>query len=650
MHALRNGKQAMVFVHSRKETGKTARTIAEMSKAQGLTTLFTNESHEQFQLYRKEIQKSRNQEMVQLFDSGLGIHHAGMLRSDRNLMEKHFSKGMIQVLCCTATLAWGVNLPAHTVIIKGTQLYDSQKGKFTDVGLLDVQQIFGRAGRPQFDSSGEGIIITTHKKLPDYLGMLVSKIPIESKFLEGLVNHLNAEIVLGTISNLKEACIWLSYTYLYVRAPLSPLSYGLTWEMVLSDPVLEDYRRDLIVKAAKELDRCRMARFDERTGQLYITELGRVASHFYINHESIETFNQGLRSAMSIPEILDLISESNEFENVTVREDELMELDRLKDNCPFKIKKGEEANKVNVLIQAFVSKLPIESFSLTADMMYISQNVPRICRALFEICVRRGWSSVSAQLLDLAKSLELKIWPDRHPLRQLPSILPESLSSKLEQKGLWLDELYELEGKEIERLVQHPSGGILVKECLQVFPALELEAQMHPITRSVVQVRLEITPVFTWSDRMHSNPMKWLIWVDDSETENIYHQETWLLSKSMMKEATHKVVFVIPVFEPLPSQYIVRVIHDHWLGAEATVPISFKTMILPETMASHTELLDLDPLPVTCLENCLFQSLYRYEKNSVFALSNTAFLVFPISIPSRLKLSIRSTTQTRTCY
>ena len=73
-------------------------------------------------------------ELQELFDSGIGIHHAGMLRSDRNLVERLFSDGLLKVLCCTATLAWGVNLPAHTVIIKGTQLYDAQKGAFTELG------------------------------------------------------------------------------------------------------------------------------------------------------------------------------------------------------------------------------------------------------------------------------------------------------------------------------------------------------------------------------------------------------------------------------------------------------------------------------------------------------------------------------------
>jgi len=127
---------------------------------------------------QRDVEKSRNAELRELFAVGFGIHHAGMLRSDRNLSERLFSAGATKILCCTATLAWGVNLPAHTVIIKGTQVYDAERADFTDLGILDVMQIFGRAGRPQFDVSGEGIIITEMPRLDHYLSLPTASVPI----------------------------------------------------------------------------------------------------------------------------------------------------------------------------------------------------------------------------------------------------------------------------------------------------------------------------------------------------------------------------------------------------------------------------------------------------------------------------------------
>lgn len=330
--------------------------------------------------------------------------------------------------------------------------------------------------------------------------MLTSSIPIESQFANGLVDHLNAEIVLGTVSNVKEGSTWLSYTYMHVRSVKNPLTYGISWEAVMEDRHLEEHRRDLIVRTAKELNRCRMARFDERSGQLYVTELGRVASHFYIHHESIQLFDEALHSGMKTAEILALLSESSEFENMMVREEEIKELEQLLRVCPFKVKSGVEqpSGKVNVLIQAFVSRFTVEAFSLVADMMYVSQNAPRICRALFEICLRRGWSSIASVLLELCKSFEKQIWPHHHPLRQFKGHLPDSLIHKLENKEIWMDALFELETSEIQRLLNHPSAGILIRECLDAFPVIDLNAQMQPITRTVVQVRLELKPLFRW--------------------------------------------------------------------------------------------------------------------------------------------------------
>lgn len=72
------------------------------------------------------------------------------------------------------------------------------------------------------------------------------------------------------------------------------------------------------------------------------------------------------------------------------------------------------------------------------------------------------------------------------------------------------------------------------------------------------------------------------------------------------------IVFTIPIFEPLPSQYYIRLVSDRWLRCEFTHPISFQHLILPERHPPHTDLLDLKPLPVTALQNSLWQELYPF--------------------------------------
>lgn len=73
-------------------------------------------------------------------------------------------------------------------------MYDSKHGNFVDLGVLDVMQIFGRAGRPQYDKKGEGIIVTSHDRLSHYLSLLTRQHQIESKFGERIADNLNAEV------------------------------------------------------------------------------------------------------------------------------------------------------------------------------------------------------------------------------------------------------------------------------------------------------------------------------------------------------------------------------------------------------------------------------------------------------------------------
>ena len=63
-----------------------------------------------------------------------------------------------------------------------------------DLGILDVMQRFGRAGRPQYDTFGHGTIITLYDKLAHYLSLLTRQNPIESQFIQSLTDNLNAEV------------------------------------------------------------------------------------------------------------------------------------------------------------------------------------------------------------------------------------------------------------------------------------------------------------------------------------------------------------------------------------------------------------------------------------------------------------------------
>lgn len=62
-------------------------------------------------------------------------------------------------MIATATLAWGVNFPAHMVVVKGTEYYDGKTRRYVDMPITDVLQMMGRAGRPQHDDQGVAVVL-----------------------------------------------------------------------------------------------------------------------------------------------------------------------------------------------------------------------------------------------------------------------------------------------------------------------------------------------------------------------------------------------------------------------------------------------------------------------------------------------------------
>nr|XP_009857905.1 U5 small nuclear ribonucleoprotein 200 kDa helicase [Ciona intestinalis] len=603
--------QVLIFVHSRKETGKTARAIRDMCIDNDTLGQFLREGSASTEVLRTEAEQVKNMELKDLLPYGFAIHHAGMTRVDRTLVEDLFADRHIQVLVSTSTLAWGVNLPAHTVIIKGTQVYNPEKGRWVELGALDVLQMMGRAGRPQYDTKGEGVLITTHNELQYYLSLLNQQLPVESQMISCLPDALNAEIVLGNVQNIKDAVNWLGYTYLYIRALRQPSLYGV--ESPEDDPMLQQRRIDLAHAAVTMLAKNNLVKYDRKSGQLQVTDLGRIASHYYCTNESMATYNQLLKPTLSEIELFRVFSLSSEFKYITVREEEKLELNKLLERVPIPIKESiEEASaKVNVLLQAYISQLKLEGFALMADMVYVTQSAGRLIRALYEIVLYRGWAQLADKCLSLSKMINRRMWQSMTPLRQFKKV-PDEVVKKIEKKNFPWERFYDLGHNEIGELIRMPKMGKLLHRLIHQFPKMELSVHVQPITRSTLRVELTITPDFQWDEKIHGNSEGFYIFVEDVDGEVVLHHEFFLL-KSKYASDEHVVNFFVPVFEPLPPQHFIRIISDRWIGSETQLPVSFRHLILPEKYPPPTELLDLQPLPISALRNSEYEALYEND-------------------------------------
>jgi antiviral helicase SLH1 len=135
---------------------------------------------------------------------------------------------------------------------------------------------------------------------------------------------------------------WIGWTYLFVRLRRNPMVYGVSVAEVEEDPSLGSKRHLLITSAARRLAEANMITFDEDLGTLVPTELGRIASKFYLRHASIEIFNKTFRPKLTEADVLGVISSSVEFAQIAVRESEARELGQLLEQAaPCQVKVNE---------------------------------------------------------------------------------------------------------------------------------------------------------------------------------------------------------------------------------------------------------------------------------------------------------------------
>ena len=294
-----------------------------------------------------------------------------------------------------------------------------------------------------------------------------------------------------------------------------------------------------------------------------------------------------------------------------------------KESCPLETLAPVEefSGKCNVLLQSYISKGRISSFTLISDTNYVASNAGRVARALFEMCLKSGNAAAALKFLRLAKSVDHRFWWFQSPLRAFENELKKNVFVALEDSKVSSEQGYDtferaislldMEPNEVGQLCRCFRDGAMIQKFVRMLPRVEVTCSVHPITKSTLRFHIELSPVFNWSARHHGGAEGFWLWVEDNENNRTYHNEYILFSRRNHPESTTLEV-VVPVFEPMPQQYFIRLVSDSWVGCEALIPVSFRHVLIDglSSPTFFTNLIDLTPLPTRALADQRYEQLY----------------------------------------
>ncbi|PSQ02391.1 ski2-like helicase [Halobacteriales archaeon QS_5_70_17] len=280
----------LVFVNSRRNAEGAAKRLA------GVTgEALTPEEEERLAAVAEEIRgvsdTETSDDLAAAVERGAAFHHAGCAPEHRSLVEDAFRDRLIKVVSATPTLAAGVNTPSRRVVVRDWRRYDGSVGGMKPLSVLEVHQMFGRAGRPGLDPYGEALLLAnSHDELDELFERYVWADPeaVESKLAAepALRTHVLATVASGFAGSREELLAFLDRT-LYATQ---------TDEQGRLERVTEDVIAYLVAND-----------FLERDGDdLTATSLGHTVSRLYLDPMSAAEIIDGVRDGDGRPSALGL--------------------------------------------------------------------------------------------------------------------------------------------------------------------------------------------------------------------------------------------------------------------------------------------------------------------------------------------------------
>ncbi|KAI8609747.1 hypothetical protein BC830DRAFT_1233124 [Chytriomyces sp. MP71] len=469
------GKPSMVFCGTRKSVESAAkRLVTEVENVpigDGHPYLHGVPQQMELQDWSRRVS---DRKLAEFLPHGIAIHYGTLSQQDRQIAENLFTQRKVLVICTTSTLSVGVNLPAHLVVIKGTSAY--RGSVYVEYSDLDILQMMGRAGRPKFDTSGVVVIMTTNAKTEKYRNLVAGKEVIESSLHQSLIEHLNAEVVLGTIPNVELCIEWLKSTFLNVRISKNPARYKDPRDTSGKSSSLDSIMlKDLSLLAESKLIEQR----DE--GMTVIpTDCGRAMAKLYIRFETAKAVME-VRESPTMRVMLECLAKAEEFADVKYHADKTY-LNTLNKSVKYPVsgKMTTVSDKVNVLIQCVLGSIRFTETkyaqTLNTESNLIMQHASRISRFMFEVYTLKKEFHAAEVALDLANSIHAKIWElNGYHLKQIESIGPVQAKTLFDAGIRTFSEFRARPAEQIESILNRGRlTGNKLLESANSFPQLTL--------------------------------------------------------------------------------------------------------------------------------------------------------------------------------
>ncbi|MFC4552132.1 MULTISPECIES: ATP-dependent DNA helicase [Halorussus] len=287
---LSDGGSSLVFVNSRRNAEAAARRLSDVTR----DYLDDDERRKLAEIaedIRAVSDTETSDDLADAVEKGAAFHHAGLASDHREMVEDAFRDRLVKVISATPTLAAGVNTPSRRVIVRDWRRYDGDVGGMKPLDVLEVHQMFGRAGRPGLDPYGEAVLIAnSHDELDELFDRYVWADPeaVRSKLAAepALRTHILATVASGFADTEDELLEFLERTLYATQTDETGRLEAVT------NNVLEYLERNEFL--------------EREDGGLRATGLGHRVSQLYVDPMSAAEIIHGLRDADDRPTAMGL--------------------------------------------------------------------------------------------------------------------------------------------------------------------------------------------------------------------------------------------------------------------------------------------------------------------------------------------------------